>query len=79
MPAVDKHPASIIASEPMHFRQVQAIAVIMVCVAIDGFDVFAIAFASPVIARQWGVEAAALGIVLSIELVGMGVVPGSWG
>lgn len=60
----------------MHFRQVLAIAVVVACVAIDGFDVFAIAFASPVIAQQWGVEAATLGVMLSMELVGMGA--GAW-
>lgn len=64
---------AVVANEPMHFRQTLAIAIVVICVAIDGFDVFAIAFASPVIAVQWNIEAAALGVVLSMELVGMGV------
>jgi benzoate transport len=41
--------------------------------AMDGFDVLSIAFASPGIAREWGVTRAALGVVLSMELIGMGV------
>jgi benzoate transport len=41
--------------------------------ALDGFDVLAISFASPGIARAWGIDRAALGIVLSMELIGMGL------
>src|SRR5690606_24171100 len=39
--------------------------------ALDGFDVLSISFASPGIAQQWGIDRAALGIVLSMELIGM--------
>src|SRR6195256_2881078 len=39
--------------------------------ALDGFDVLSISFASPGIAREWGIDRAALGIVLSMELIGM--------
>jgi benzoate transport len=41
--------------------------------ALDGFDVAAISFASPGIAREWGIERGALGIVLSMEVVGMAI------
>lgn len=41
--------------------------------ALDGFDVLAISFASPGIAHEWGIDRAALGFVLSMELIGMGV------
>jgi len=41
--------------------------------AMDGFDVLSISFASPGIARDWGVDKATLGWILSMELVGMGV------
>ncbi|TIX49847.1 MFS transporter [Alteraurantiacibacter aquimixticola] len=40
--------------------------------ALDGFDVLSSAFAAPGISAEWGIERAALGIVLSAELVGMG-------
>ena len=33
----------------------------------------AISFAAPGIARDWGVDRAALGVVLSMELIGMGI------
>lgn len=39
--------------------------------ALDGFDVLSISFASPGITQDWGIDRAALGIVLSMELLGM--------
>ena len=50
--------------------------VILMCIllnALDGFDVLAISFASPGIASDWNVSRGALGIVLSMELVGMAI------
>lgn len=41
--------------------------------ALDGFDVLSISFASPGITEDWGMDRAALGIVLSMELLGMAV------
>src|ERR1700757_701443 len=39
--------------------------------ALDGFDVLSISFASPGIAREWGIDKATLGWLLSMELPGM--------
>ena len=39
--------------------------------AMDGFDVLSISFAAPGIAKEWGVDKATLGWVLSTELLGM--------
>ncbi|MCI4591965.1 MFS transporter [Sphingobium sp. BYY-5] len=55
--------------------RIQIIAIIL-CIllnALDGFDVLAISFASPGIATEWGIDRAALGLVLSMELIGMAV------
>ena len=41
--------------------------------AIDGFDVLSISFAAPGIAKEWGTTPAALGVVMSMELVGMAI------
>jgi benzoate transport len=41
--------------------------------AMDGFDILSIAFASNGIAAEWKVTTQALGIVLSMELIGMAV------
>ncbi|MHB8283202.1 MAG: MFS transporter [Caulobacteraceae bacterium] len=66
-------PRAIIAREPMHPRQVIAIAIATALNALDGFDVLSISFASPGISKAWGISRAALGLVLSMELIGMGI------
>ncbi|MEQ9561973.1 MAG: MFS transporter, partial [Woeseiaceae bacterium] len=64
-------PRELIASSPMSRMQFVAVAVTVMLCAIDGFDVLAISFASPGIASEWGIDRAALGIVLAMELLGM--------
>jgi benzoate transport len=66
-------PREIIAREPMHLRQVLAIGIATALNALDGFDVLSISFASPGIAAQWGIDRAELGVVLSMELIGMAI------
>ena len=66
-------PREIIAREPMHARQVLAIGIATALNALDGFDVLSISFASPGIAAEWGVDRAELGVVLSMELIGMAI------
>lgn len=68
---VESDPRAIIASSPMTWRQNLAVAMCVMLNALDGFDVLSISFASPGIAREWGIDRAGLGIVLSMELVGM--------
>jgi MFS family permease len=58
---------------PLHWRQTAAIALCIVLNALDGFDVLSISFTAPGIAAEWRVDRAALGIVLSMELIGMGL------
>lgn len=57
----------------MSSLQIAVVAITIGLNALDGFDVLAISFASPGIARDWGIDRAALGIVLSMELLGMGL------
>lgn len=57
--------------EPMGALQIVAVILCIGLNALDGFDVLAISFASPGIAAEWGVDRAALGLVLSMELIGM--------
>jgi benzoate transport len=66
-------PRDILAHAPMSRTQVIAWLITVGLNALDGFDVLAIAFASPGIASEWGIERAALGFVLSMELVGMAI------
>jgi benzoate transport len=57
----------------MRRLQVAAVTMCILLTALDGFDVLAISFAAPGIAAEWGIDRAALGIVLSMELIGMAI------
>jgi MFS family permease len=58
---VSADPRLLIAREAMHGRQILAIATVMACTAAEGF------------AAAWHIDRAVLGVVLSMELVGMGI------
>lgn len=66
-------PRAILAAGKMGGRQILAVAICTLLNALDGFDVLSISFASPGIAAEWGIGRGALGIVLSMELIGMAV------
>jgi benzoate transport len=66
-------PREIIAKSPMSGIQIAVVVITIGLNALDGFDVLAISFASPGIARAWGIDRVALGFVLSMELIGMGL------
>lgn len=66
-------PAALIDASAMNHRQWIVIALMVLLNAIDGFDVLASAFAAPGISAEWGIARASLGVVLSAELVGMGL------
>ena len=66
-------PRSVIDHGAMSARQWLAVLVTVGLNAMDGFDVLSISFASPGIAKDWGVDKATLGWILSMELVGMGL------
>ncbi len=72
-PGTSDDPRRALAQSPMTMRQIAAIAMCVALNAVDGFDVLAISFASPGIAQEWGIDRAALGLVLSMELIGMGL------
>jgi benzoate transport len=64
-------PREVIATSPMSRLQVAVVGITIGLNALDGFDVLSISFASPGIMAEWGIDRAALGIVLSMELIGM--------
>src|SRR5215469_4362994 len=55
----------------MGMAQWLAVLIVLGLNALDGFDVLSISFASPGMARDWGIDKATLGWVLSMELFGM--------
>lgn len=69
--AVNTDPRETIMNSPMSRMQVLAVAATIGLNALDGFDVMSISYASPDILREWGITRGELGIVLSMELIGM--------
>jgi benzoate transport len=63
---------SIVENGPMHVRQWIAVALTILLNALDGFDVLSSAFAGPGIKAEWNLRPDGLGLVLSMELIGMG-------
>lgn len=70
---MSQDPRVIINEGPMSRAQWGIVAVMVGLNALDGFDVLSISFASPGIAQDWGIDRAALGFVLSMELIGMAI------
>lgn len=66
-------PREILARSPMTTLQIVVIAITVGLNALDGFDVASISFAAPGIAKEWGIERGALGVVLSMEVIGMAI------
>jgi benzoate transport len=68
---MNNNPRKILNDSPMGIRQILVVGICVLLTALDGFDVLSISFASPGIAKDWGIDRAALGVVLSMELIGM--------
>src|SRR5512134_1187523 len=66
-------PRETINQSQMSVLQMLIIFIMVGLNSLDGFDILSISFASPGIAKEWGVDRTALGIVLSMELIGMGL------
>ncbi|MEP0200880.1 MAG: MFS transporter [Halioglobus sp.] len=64
-------PLEILKHEPMSAGQWYVVAICIGILALDGYDVLSIAFAAPGITAEWGISKATLGVVLSLELMGM--------
>lgn len=64
-------PRKLIDERPMSPLQIAVVAITAALSGLDGFDIISISFAAPGIAAEWGVKPAALGVVLSMELIGM--------
>ena len=56
---------------PVTMLQVGVVTICTLLNMIDGFDVLAISFTAPLIARDWNVDPVSLGILLSAGLAGM--------
>jgi benzoate transport len=70
---IAKDPREIIDKSAMTAAQITVVAITVLLNAMDGFDILSIAFASPGIAKEWHINQLNLGIVLSMELIGMAI------
>lgn len=66
-------PLETLRYEPMGVRQWYVVAICIGIMALDGYDVLSIAFAAPGITAEWDISKATLGVVLSLELMGMAI------
>ena len=66
-------PRETLANSRMCMLQILAVIITIGLNALDGFDVLSISFALPGIANEWGVKPGALGIIATMDLVGMAV------
>ena len=64
-------PLEILQHEPMSRGQWYVVGICIGILALDGYDVLSIAFAAPGITAEWDISKATLGVVLSLELMGM--------
>ncbi len=64
-------PRETLAKSAMSWLQIVAVIITIGLNALDGFDVLSISYASPGILKEWGIDKGVLGIVTSMELLGM--------
>ncbi len=64
-------PRAVIRQGPMSAFQLGAVTICMVINMLDGFDVLAIAFTGPRIAKEWALSPTELGLLFSSGLAGM--------
>lgn len=64
-------PRARLSAAPMSRYQWMALLITVGLAALDGFDVLAITFAAPAIAKGWGITKAGLGFAFSAGLLGM--------
>ncbi len=58
---------------PMTRRQIMAIVLAIGIAVLDGYDVSSMSFVAPVLTKAWGIDKAALGVLLASGLIGMAV------
>jgi benzoate transport len=70
---MDSDPRLALRESSMTRFQMVVVVLCVVLNMVDGFDVLAMSFTAPLVAREWSVDPATLGVLLSAGLVGMGI------
>lgn len=73
MSQITLDPRSSIDEKPMTWMQYVIVLITVLLSAVDGFDVLAISVSGSGIMNEFGLDRAGLGLVLSMELIGMAV------
>ena len=71
--SVAKTPVEILDQAPMRWRQWLVVAICIMGMAIDGYDVMSISLAAAGMSQEWGLSKAELGFLLPLEFLGMAV------
>ena len=66
-------PRDVLRSRRMNARQYGVVALCVLINMIDRYDILALAQAGSALRREWGMSEAALGTLLSMNLIGMAV------
>ena len=66
-----KNPIEILDHSAMRFRQWLVVAICIMCMALDGYDVMSISLAGAGMSAEWGLSKAELGFLLPLEFLGM--------
>lgn len=70
---MNSDPRLLIRESSMTTFQLVVVVLCAVLNMVDGFDVLAMSFTAPLVAQEWGVAPATLGLLFSAGLVGMGL------
>lgn len=65
------NPLDAIAQSPMRWPQYVVLVLCCLINITDGFDIISLAYAAPVLTREWGTPAAVLGVVFSAAATGL--------
>ncbi len=68
----ERDPRPVLLAAPMSPAQWVAVAVTLLISATDGYDILAASFAAPSFAVQWRLTHGALGVILAVNLIGLG-------
>ena len=65
--------AGLLDALPIGRRQLFILAMALLLAALDGYDALSMAFVAPALSKDWGLDKATLGLLLSSSLVGMAI------
>ncbi len=72
-PRGERDPRPALLASPMSAAQKIGIAVTLLITATDGYDILAASFAAPGLSAEWHLSHAAIGLILAVNLIGLGL------